>query len=147
MDWSGLNRRPVLRPVSRGMVQTTMLAPSTGRHNSDGCSNLRVHGQEHSPRIGLSKPQTHPNREKTRTDPGSKEIANGISETGSEVLKERLCSQHEPLAGDEVEALHMDLLGVSLDIQDTHARAHLVVPAMNQRILIAGKLIEFLECG
>lgn len=61
-----------------------------------------------------------------------KTISVGISEADSEVLEERLRPQHEPLAGDQMEALDMNLLGESLDSQDAHARAHLVIPSMNQ---------------
>lgn len=122
-------------------------SPSAGRHNSDGYSNLNdglgVHSDKHSQLIDRSCPESCSNHEKTRTKPGQKESLCLYLE----VFEERLCSEHQPLTRDQVEALDMDLLGQSLDRQDAHARAHLVVPTVDQRIFFACKLVELLKCG
>ena len=51
-----------------------------------------------------------------------------------EMLEERLCPQDQAFSGHQMEALDMHLFGKSLDIKDTHACAHLVIPSVDQRI-------------
>lgn len=65
----------------------------------------------------------------------------------SDMLEERLGSQDEPLAGDEVVGLHMDLFGEALVCEDAHAWADLVVPAVHHGLLFASEVVELFECG
>lgn len=129
--------------------------PSAGQHNSAALDllqaraglpewTIRVHHIEHSPIIDLPQPPRKHASKKPGHSTGFCAELDSVLEI-SEMLKERLRSKHQTLTGDQVVALHMDLLGESLIRQDAHAWANFIIPAMDHRTILAGVLIKLFK--
>lgn len=129
--------------------------PSAGQHNSAALDllqaraglpewTIRVHHTEHRPIIDLPQPPRKHASKKPGQMTGFSAELDSVMEN-SEMLKERLGSKHQTLAGDQVVALHMDLLGESLKRQDAHAWADFIVPAMHHRTVLTCVLIKLFK--
>lgn len=132
-------------------------APSAGQHNSAALDLLqaraglpiwmvRVHRTEHSPIIDRSQARAQRGSKEPGERPGRERWC-CLRVGRSEVFEEGLGAEDQALAGDEVVALDVDFLGESLVCEDAHARADLVLPAVDHGLLFAGELVEFFAGG